>query len=54
MGILIAKKFSKKILNKIKEVNLHPFSYLIEGIDKNNIYSFEDLLSRLVLEYIGE
>jgi len=49
---LIAKKYSKKVLQKARDEGILPLIYFFEGIDTQGMYFFKDLKRNLHLEVI--
>jgi len=49
-GILIGSKIPKDIINKIKNKKIECFTYHFKGLDKQKLYSFNELLSMLKIE----
>ncbi len=46
-GILIARKFSKDVLNKLKQLNIAAFLYSFENLNMSYVYSFNELQEKL-------
>jgi hypothetical protein len=51
-GVLIAQKYSKKVLQKARDEGILPLIYFFEGIDTHGAHLFEDLKRNLHLEVI--
>lgn len=49
-GVLIAREYSRKVLQKAQDEGILPLLYLFEGIDTQRAYPFEELERSLQLE----
>ena len=52
-GVIIASQFSKLMLEHARSNDISCFSYSFEGLNKNQKYSFGDLLHKLRLNFEG-